>query len=145
MIFNHLLHSIKSPAKKTGDFYLRFMIDDVDNKSFYKSRAWSSMRARVLRRDGYLCQDSKRFGKFVPARVVHHIYPIEYYPQYKLAKWNLTSLSVRSHEQMHNRDGHRLSLKGWRLLEKTARTQGITVTDQDKYKCLGIVPENKNE
>lgn len=116
------------------------MITNDDKARFYKSKTWQGKRARILRRDGYLCQLSKRYGKFEPARVVHHIFPFEYYPEYKLESWNLISLSVINHERLHVRNGHLLTIAGWRLLEKTAAKQGIILTAQDKYKCLGIEP-----
>lgn len=114
------------------------MLTFEETKQFYKSGAWTLARSRILRRDAYLCQYNKRFGKFVPAKVVHHIFPLEFYPQYKLQQWNLISLSNAAHEKLHNRGDHTLSLEGWRLMEKTAQAQGIKLTAQDKVICLGL-------
>lgn len=114
------------------------MFTYTDKREFYDSGAWKMLRGRIMRRDGYMCQMSKRYGKIKPAKVVHHIFPLEYYPEYRTQQWNLISLSVEWHEKMHNRDGHLLSIEGWRLLEKTAKAKGITLTPKDKHKCLGM-------
>ena len=114
------------------------MLTYTDKRKFYDSGNWKMARARVMRRDAYLCQMSKRYGKLRPAKVAHHIFPLELYPEYRLKDWNLISLSNDWHEKMHNRDGHTLSLTGWRLLEKTAARQGIKLTREDKAKCLGM-------
>lgn len=113
-----------------------------ETKQFYKSGAWKLQRARVLRRDGYLCQYFKRYGKIKPAKVVHHILPLEFYPEHRLKPWNLISLSNEAHEKLHNRNDHTLTLEGWRLMEKTAQAQGIKLTANDKVICLGLT-ENK--
>ena len=99
----------------------------TDKRKFYNSGVWSYARNRVLRRDAFLCQMSKRYGKFRPAKVVHHIFPLEYYPEYRLKEWNLISLSVEWHEKLHDRTGHRLSYEGWRLLEKTAAKRSLLI------------------
>ena len=114
------------------------MLTFEETKQFYKSPAWQSCRARILRRDQYLCQYDKRYGKLTPAKVVHHILPLEFYPDHKLKAWNLISLSTAAHEKLHNRNGHTLTLEGWRLAEKTAQAQGIKLTNEDKAVCLGM-------
>ena len=59
---------------------------------FYKSTRWKAVREAVLRRDGYMCQESRRFGKMRPADTVHHIWPLEDFPEIALAPWNLVAL-----------------------------------------------------
>ena len=120
------------------------MYSYTDKRKFYDSGNWKMIRGRVLRRDGYICQMSKRYGKLTPAKVVHHIFPLEYYPEYKTQQWNLISLSIGWHEKLHNRDGHTLSIEGWRLLEKTAKARHIEITARDKYICLGLGKENED-
>src|SRR5690606_3322743 len=78
----------------------------------YKSNKWIKKRAKILRRDEYLCQESKRYGKSVQADTVHHIYPVELYPELAFVDWNLLSLSHRQHNAMHIRDSHELTDKG---------------------------------
>ena len=95
--------------------------------SFYKSKRWEAMRAAVLRRDGYLCQVSKRYGKRVAADTVHHIFPRDIYPEYQWQPWNLISLSASVHDEMHDRQTGALTDKGIALLKRTARYWGVTI------------------
>lgn len=44
---------------------------------FYESKKWKKARERAMRRDGYQCQDCKRYGKITAADHVHHIKPLE--------------------------------------------------------------------
>ena len=86
----------------------------------YSSRRWLKLRARVLRRDGYQCQYSKRYGRNVQANTVHHIYPAEQYPEYQWCEWNLISLSAEAHNKMHDRE-HGLTGEGRQLQERLKR------------------------
>lgn len=88
-------------------------------QSFYQSRRWKRLRNAVLRRDGYRCQESARYGKDVEAQVVHHIYPLEEFPQYAYCGWNLVSLSKKQHNEMHDRTTDRLTAKGIALQRRT--------------------------
>lgn len=81
-------------------------------KPFYLTTKWKKKRARILRRDEYLCQEAKRYGRSEPAEVVHHIYPLELYPELALESWNLISLSNKSHNKMHKRNSHEMTRNG---------------------------------
>lgn len=94
-----------------------------------KTVRWNNLREFVLRRDMYLDQEAKRYGKRITANTVHHIFPREYFPQYTYAAWNLISLSHKTHNTMHDRASHKLTQKGWELLMKTAKSQGIEISD----------------
>ena len=94
---------------------------------FYKSRRWRLLRKAVLRRDGYVCQWSKRFGKRVEAQTVHHVFPREEFPEYQWEGWNLVSLSGRVHDEMHDRVTGALTEKGRALLRVVARRAGVDV------------------
>lgn len=48
----------------------------------YKTARWRRLRARVLRRDGYRCRESARYGMIVQADTVHHVWPVEDWPEY---------------------------------------------------------------
>ena len=72
-----------------------------------------------MRRDGYRCQISKRYGKAVPAEVVHHIYPVDEYPEYAYSPWNLISLSRQAHNRLHDRATGELTEEGILLLRRT--------------------------
>lgn len=96
-----------------------------DVNPFYKTKQWERTRAAVLRRDKYQCQLSRRYGKLVPADTVHHIFPLDEYPEYRLCKWNLISLSAEKHNELHDRNTNALTKKGEDLLVRTARKYGI--------------------
>lgn len=72
-----------------------------------------------------MCQWTKRYGKDVEAEIVHHIFPIEDYPEYALCNWNLISLSRAAHNRMHDRSTGNLTEEGKQLLQKTAREKCV--------------------
>lgn len=94
---------------------------------FYLSRRWQKLRASVLRRDGYVCQVSKRYGKFVQAEVVHHVFPRDEFPEYEWEPWNLVSVTKAAHQSLHDRTNGLLSAAGVDLLRRTARKNGVEV------------------
>lgn len=85
----------------------------------YKARRWERLRAQVMRRDGYRCQLSKRYGKSVPAELVHHIYPVDEFPEYAFEPWNLISVSRAAHNKLHDRDSDKLTAEGVALMRRT--------------------------
>lgn len=101
---------------------------------FYNSAEWKKVRARVLRRDGYQCQEAKRYGRIEEATTVHHILPLQEWPQYRSAGWNLISLSSKAHEGMHDRQSGALSKRGQELARRTAKTRGISLENVEKDK-----------
>ena len=87
----------------------------------YKTKRWERKRAAVLRRDEYLCQESKRYGKTVQANTVHHIYPVEQYPELAYVDWNLISLSEANHNRMHDRNTGEVTELGRQWQERRRR------------------------
>ena len=85
----------------------------------YKCKRWRDLAARAMRRDGYKCQLSKRYGKQVPAELVHHIYPVDEYPEYAYCLWNLISLSRAVHNTLHDRNTDKLTAEGVALMRRT--------------------------
>ena len=73
------------------------------NTNFYSDKKWERKRLRILKSDGYECQNCKRFYKTTTAQVVHHIYFYEDYSELGLVNWNLVSLCNGCHNKMHNR------------------------------------------
>lgn len=98
------------------------------NDELYKSKRWEKLRQSILRRDKYMCQYSKRYGKCVPATMVHHIFPVQEYPQYAFASWNLISLCSAAHEKMHSKSNDKLTAIGLELQRRTALKYGIDAT-----------------
>ena len=109
-------------GRPTAYRYLSAMPD-----KFYHSKRWERKRAFILRRDGYKCQISKRYGKAVPATTVHHIFPREDYPQYQWKDWNLISVSTEVHNRLHYRQTQTLTEEGLKLKERTARIRGLAL------------------
>ena len=92
-------------------------------RELYDSPAWKRKRALILRRDGYRCQECKRYGRMRQADTVHHIYPYELYPERALSSWNLISLCNACHNAMHDRDTHELTQAGLALQDRVARAR----------------------
>ena len=87
----------------------------------YNSKRWQRLRAKILKRDNYMCQYSKRYGRRIPATMVHHIFPVELFPEYQWCEWNLISLSNEAHNMMHDRDSHELTDIGLKLQDNLIR------------------------
>ena len=94
---------------------------------FYKTPRWERLRASVLRRDGYRCRESARYGKRTEATTVHHIFPRDLFPEYQWEPWNLISLAGDVHDAMHDRTTGELTEKGADLLRRTARKMGMEI------------------
>ena len=88
---------------------------------FYKSTRWKHLRERILRRDQYTCQLSRRYGRMVQADTVHHIFPREEYPDLQWEPWNLISVSNTMHDRLHDRKTGKLTALGIDLQERTER------------------------
>ena len=91
----------------------------IEDKMNYGSAKWKKKREHILKLDNYRCQISQRYGKLVPAVVVHHIYPAEEYPAYAWEDWNLISVSKEVHNQLENRQTGELTEDGKKLQRET--------------------------
>lgn len=97
----------------------------MNDERFHKNPKWLKLRKSILRRDGYMCQYCKRYGKCRQAEHVHHMLPREFYPEYTYSPWNLISLCGSCHDIMHNRSDRTLSDKGKEILKIFARKNNI--------------------
>lgn len=124
--------AVAGPASfQAGADRLGFCIGDGMAKSnWYMSRRWQSLRAAVMRRDGYLDKVALRYGTRRPAELVHHIFPREEFPQYQWCAWNLISVSKETHNKLHLRLSDELSQEGIALLRRTARKNNIKLPEQ---------------
>lgn len=84
----------------------------------YKNKKWIRKREVILKRDDYLCRECKRYGKRIPAEQVHHIYPVENYPEHKWNSVNLISLCTSCHDKMHDRVTRQLTALGLKWVER---------------------------
>lgn len=67
----------------------------------YKSVKWKRKREAILKRDEYMCQRCKRYGRMVEATVVHHIKHADEYPELAYVDENLVSLCDACHNKAH--------------------------------------------
>ena len=87
----------------------------------YNGNRWRRLAALAMRRDGYRCQIAERYGRSAPAEVVHHIYPVDEYPEYAYCLWNLISLSRAAHNRLHDRNTDKLTAEGVALMRRAKR------------------------
>lgn len=87
-------------------------------KEFYKTTKWKHKRENILKRDSYLCQECKRYGKTTGATTVHHIKPLEFNYDLRLNNNNLISLCSKCHDKMHDRTNNELTDLGKKLIER---------------------------
>lgn len=67
----------------------------------YMANRWKRKSEKVKRRDGYMCVRCKRYGKTVPAAVVHHIKHVDECPELAYVDENLVSLCQACHNKAH--------------------------------------------
>lgn len=129
----------ESTCEGRGSFLIAFCMGPLLRPSGgamnYKDKRWQEKRKAILVRDKYQCQYFKRFGKIVEASHVHHIFPVEVYPEYAYCSWNLISLSNKAHNMMHERGSHELTQLGLSLQEKVKE-------QREKYDSNRIPPSN---
>lgn len=89
----------------------------------YQGARWKKKRKKILRLDGYVCRIAKRYGRTEEAKIVHHIYPADEYPEYAWSDWNLISVSMAAHNKLENRKTGELTELGKELQRRT--TPGI--------------------
>ena len=90
-------------------------VSPEERKAFYKSKSWERTRQLVLARDSYECQrckelglihlDSKKqegFDKTIELNI-HHIKPLEEYPELAHDLDNLVSLCLFHHNEIEGK------------------------------------------
>ena len=91
----------------------------------YNGNRWRRLAALAMRRDGYRCQIAARYGRSAPAEVVHHIYPVDEYPEYAYCLWNLISLSRAAHNKVHDHNNVELTDLGRMLMRKVEKDRRL--------------------
>lgn len=94
----------------------------------YDTKRWETFRKSILRRDKYQCQECRRYGRLREAQHVHHVNPVEHYPEMAYTPWNCISLCQQCHNAMHDRDTHELSVTGEKLRERITRQYNTKVS-----------------
>lgn len=77
------------------------------NMDQHATRKWKAKREKILRRDGYRCQECAKYGRFTPAVEVHHIKHADTHPELFFSDENLVSLCRKCHNKMHPEKGGR--------------------------------------
>ena len=91
-----------SDTNKRYNIYKR----DPETTRFYKSAAWKKKRLYILKRDKYLCQICKRYGRNTEAVIVHHIEELSEAPELKLKNTNLVSVCRKCHNMIHKKENN---------------------------------------
>ena len=68
-------------------------------------------RVQILRRDGYRCRECRRYGRRVEATHVHHIKPVEFFPELAFVDENLVSLCAKHHNKKHPEKGRKPTVR----------------------------------
>ena len=76
---------------------------DQQEVSFYNSKPWKDVRAAVLQRDFYLCQQCKRQGITTFGNIVHHIVELKDDWSLRLDMNNLETVCSACHNQEHTK------------------------------------------
>lgn len=84
----------------------------------YQNKKWKKLRAKVLRRDEYICRECKRYGKTTEATTVHHVKPATKHPELIYNMDNLYSCCANCHNSFHDRNTDELTAKGMQLVER---------------------------
>ncbi|MDX8291429.1 HNH endonuclease [Metabacillus indicus] len=92
---------------------------------FYKSALWKEKRKKILKRDEFLCQECKKYGKTTEATTVHHINPLLEKPEFRLTNWNLISFCTHCHDKMHDRVTDKLTELGEWWRDRALRNQSF--------------------
>ncbi|WP_373762795.1 HNH endonuclease [Jeotgalibaca porci] len=84
---------------------------------FYFSYAWKKKRQKILRFYNFECQLCKSNGKVTLAEhtkiIVHHIKPLEYFPELKFEDDNLIALCHDCHNKVHETFGTKWDDEWW--------------------------------
>ncbi|GEM04518.1 hypothetical protein HMI01_15060 [Halolactibacillus miurensis] len=79
---------------------------------FYKTKRWRRKRENILKQHDYLCAESRQYGNNRQAEMIHHIYPLEYYPELAYEDWNLLPLTNSVHNTFHDRNTNEVIDRG---------------------------------
>lgn len=82
--------------------------------AFYQRQAWRNKRKEILKRDNNECQVSKSLGEVVTKKlIVHHIKPLEYFPELAMVDSNLITVSHQVHNIIHELNETKFDDEWW--------------------------------
>lgn len=92
---------------------IKALIKSGNTWRFYHDKTWVKLSKRVRNEQHNECYYCRRRGKYSPARLVHHIYHIEEYPEHAYKRYytdangvphiNLVAVCHNCHEEQHGR------------------------------------------
>lgn len=97
----------------------------LKNRGFYHTPAWRKLRVVALQRDHYLCQACLKKHRFTKATEVHHIKPLEDFPELGLDLDNLMSLCWQCHEETKDHGRHVSTVPSGVRVIKIASDDGL--------------------
>lgn len=77
-----------------------------------KTAKWKKFAERTKRKYSYLCQESLRFGERVEAEMIHHIFPVDNFPELEFVSWNVIPVTFKKHETFHDRTNDEITKIG---------------------------------
>ena len=93
--------------------WIRELLAEGKEVKFYKCRAWLELRAYIMEKYHYECQECLKSGKITRAKVVHHINELRHRPDLALSEYytdlsgekkiNLIPLCQDCHNIAHSR------------------------------------------
>ncbi|WP_407372342.1 HNH endonuclease [Carnobacterium sp.] len=88
----------KAKLRTNNDVYA----DRLARNNFYQSQTWRNKRKAILKRDNNECQVAKSTGGVDKDKlIVHHVKPLEYFPELAMDDSNLITVSHRVHNIIH--------------------------------------------
>lgn len=82
--------------------------------AFYQRQAWRNKRKDILKRDNNECQITKSTGGVYKGRlIVHHIKPLEYFPELAMDDSNLITVSHHLHNIIHELNDSKFDDEWW--------------------------------
>lgn len=95
-----LLDDLIKQAKLTS--HNQTYADPVARDKFYQSQTWRNKRKQILKRDNHECQVTKSEGDVcMEDLIVHHIKPLEFFPELALEPSNLIVVTKSVHNVIH--------------------------------------------
>ena len=94
---------LKDLQQKAKPINRRTEYHDKDTRNkFYWSTNWRNTKNKILSRDHHECQVCKSKGRVtLDNLIVHHIKPLEFYPELKLSDANLLTVCIQCHNAIH--------------------------------------------
>lgn len=89
--------------------------------TIHNTKRWKRKSLAIRRKDKYMDVVALRFfNQRREGTMVHHIYPVDEYPEYAFCDWNLITVSAETHNKLENRTTGELTALGKMLQRHTS-------------------------